>query len=133
VPSDSVVDSNIHSITQFLFQNMSSVSEVEDNFKKHGLLDTNVKFIKGNFFQTVPETNIQSIALLRLDSDYYDSTLFILENFYQKVSKRGYVIIDDYNNKYVDCKKAVDDFREKHNINSPIVDVDHGSVYWQKN
>jgi O-methyltransferase len=132
-PSNSKVDLDIHNITQFLFQNMSSVAEIQDNFRKYGILDK-VVFVKGDFFQTVPKikNQIQSISLLRLDSDYYDSTLFILENLYQNVSPGGYVIVDDYNNKYVDCKKAVDDFREKYGINDKIIDHDGGSVYWQK-
>ena len=130
-PSNNKLDDQIHDITQFLFQTIPSVSDVKNNFSLNGLLDKNIKFIAGDFFQTVPVTPIESISLLRLDSDYYDSTLFILENYYARISSGGYVIIDDYNNEYVGCKQAVDTFRSKYQIDSPIIDTYHGSVYWK--
>ena len=124
-------DSYIHDITNLLFENPHSVDAVIDNFRKMNLLNKNMNFIVGEFKDTVPETNLDSIALLRCDADYYDSTIIILENYYWKITKNGFIIIDDYNNKFLGCKNAVDEFREKYHISNKIIDEYGGSVYWQ--
>jgi len=125
-------DQYIHNITEMLFESAPTASDVQNNFKTHGLLDTNIKFVVGDFKHTVPQNQIHQIALLHCDSDYYDSTKIVLENFYSKINKGGYIIIDDYNNPYLACKTAVDEFRSKYNISTPIIDTHGGSVYWRK-
>jgi len=124
-------DIEAHNITKIFYENQPNVCDVIKNFNKFNLFDTNLKFIVGEFKNTVPKTKIDSISILRCDSDYYDSTMLILDNYYFKISKGGYVIIDDYNNKYIACKNAVDEFRNKHGITNKIVDTHSGSVYWQ--
>lgn len=53
------------------------------------------------------------IALLRLDTDFYDSTKHELEHMYPNVVKGGIVIIDDYGH-FQGCRKAVDEFLAVH-------------------
>ncbi|AEX61079.1 macrocin O-methyl transferase [Megavirus courdo7] len=125
-------DKMIHNITNLLFSKSPTVYDVIENFKKFGLLDDKVHFIVGDFSKTLKHTNPGEIAILRLDSDYYDSTLLVLELYYHKVVLGGYIIIDDYNNHHVACKNAVDYFRKKHKIESPIHDINRESVYWIK-
>lgn len=124
-------DVQIHSITEFLFDKKYNVV---DNFKKFNLLDDNVHFIKGLFRDTIPVMNrnkqLKHLSVLRLDCDYYEPTMLILENYYKTVVKNGCVIIDDYNNPYLGCKTAVDDFRERYNITNQIVNKGGGCVYW---
>lgn len=55
----------------------------------------------------------EQIAVLRLDTDWYESTQFELKNFYKYVSPGGIVIIDDYGH-WQGCKKAVDEFLQTH-------------------
>jgi len=66
---------------------------------------------KGWFQNTLPERSkqIDKIAILRLDGDWYESIKVCLENLYSKVVKNGFIIIDDYG-LYAGCKKAVDEF-----------------------
>lgn len=126
-------DRQIHSVTKFLFD---KPYDVVDNFKKFDLLDDNVHFIKGLFQNTIPviqnKQPIKKLSILRLDCDYYEPTMLILENFYKTVVRNGYIIIDDYNNPYLGCKAAVDDFRKKYKITKPIVNNGGGCVYWIK-
>ena len=129
-PSNSK-DRSIHEITNILFEKMQNTNEVKNNFVKNGLFDKNIRLVEGEFTKTIPITNTGPIAILRLDSDYYDSTMLVLENYYWKISKRGYIIIDDYSNTYLACKDAVDDFRLKYNITELIINKSNGSVYWQ--
>jgi hypothetical protein len=124
-------DQYIHSITQMLFENSPTITDVKNNFMTNGLLDSNIKFVAGDIKDTVPVSPIQNIALLHCDTDYYDSTKTILENFYSRIVLGGYIVIDDYNNDFLGCKTAVDEFRNKYGIQTPIVDTHAGSVYWR--
>lgn len=55
----------------------------------------------------------KKISILRLDTDFYESTKFELDNFFDKVSSGGVVIVDDYGH-WQGCKKAVDEFLTNH-------------------
>ncbi|MGD1075561.1 MAG: TylF/MycF family methyltransferase [Thermodesulfovibrionales bacterium] len=107
-----------------------SQDEVENNFKRYGLLDTQVVFLKGWFKDTLPHAPIEKLAVLRLDGDMYGSTMEALVNLYPKLSKGGFCIIDDY--ALPGCKQAVDDFRTENGIYSEIKVVDWTGRYWRK-
>lgn len=124
-------DKYIHNITKVLFEHAPTLNDVKRNFKRFNLLNKNIKFIAGDIMKTVPKTPLNSIAILRCDCDYYDCTKIILETYYWKINRGGYIIIDDYNNEYVACKEAVDSFRKRYSITKPIIDTHGGSVYWQ--
>jgi len=123
-------DQSIHAVTKLLFDQMQSVQNVRRNFRYFDLLDERVHFEAGLFQETMPKVDPGEIAILRLDSDYYDSTMFVLEQYYSKVVSGGFVIIDDYNNVYLGCKQAVHDFRYRNGITAPIQDSHGGAVYW---
>jgi O-methyltransferase len=108
-----------------------SLEIVKKNFEKYNLLDENVKFLKGWFKDTLPIAPIQHLALLRLDGDMYESTMDGLMNLYPKVSKGGFIIIDDWG-AVEGCKLAVQDYRTKYGITEEIVPIDWGGVYWRK-
>ena len=108
-----------------------SIEEVMDNFRRFGLLDDNVKFLKGWFKETLPSAPIKELAVMRLDGDMYESTMDALVALYPKLSVGGFVIIDDYG--YLEaCKQAVHDYRKKHNIQNEIVPIDWTGAYWRK-
>jgi O-methyltransferase len=107
-----------------------SLEQVKANFERYGLLGENVEFIKGWFKDTLEGAPIERLALLRLDGDYYESTIQILEALYDKVSPGGFVIVDDYLH-LEPCRQAVDDFRAAVGIDEEIVEVDWNSVYWR--
>merc|ERR1711862_103644 len=72
---------------------------VADNFRRFGLYDNQVKFLKGFFSDTLPKAQdhgLTQIALLRVDGDLYSSTMDVLTNLYDKVATGGYIIFDDY-------------------------------------
>lgn len=72
----------------------------------------------------------EQIAVLRLDTDWYESTKFELDHFYEKVVSGGYVIIDDYGH-WKGCKKAVDEFLEVH-PEITLIKIDYTGVYFIK-
>lgn len=108
-----------------------SLEEVQENFAKYGMLDDQVKFLKGWFKDTLPSAPIKKLAVVRLDGDLYESTMDGLNNLYPKLSVGGYLIVDDYG-AVPACKRAVEDYRRAHNIEDPMSVIDWGGVYWQR-
>ncbi|NCC61633.1 MAG: macrocin O-methyltransferase [Verrucomicrobiae bacterium] len=122
------VKSNFHE-----YQELSvSIEMVKNIFQKYNLLDDQVVFLKGWFRDTLHNAPIEKIALLRLDGDLYESTIQALDALYGKVSKNGYIIIDDYH-VVPQCKKAVEDFCKKQHIDPKIEEIDGVGVFWKKN
>jgi len=108
-----------------------SVEEVRSNFDRYGLLDPQVRFLKGWFRDTLPRAPIDRLAILRLDGDMYESTMDGLVNLYPKLQSGGFVIIDDYNNVPA-CNEAVDDFRAKQRVSAEIIPIEGSGAFWRK-
>jgi O-methyltransferase len=108
-----------------------SREEVARNFARYGLLDDKVRFLEGWFRDTLPAAPIERLAVLRLDGDMYESTIVALESLYPKLSRGGYVIVDDYG-AIPGCRAAVDDYRGRFGIREPIRTIDWTGVYWQR-
>jgi O-methyltransferase len=108
-----------------------SVDEVRAAFQRFGLLDNQVKFLKGWFKDTLPTVQMGRLAVLRLDGDLYESTMDVLNSLYAKVSPNGFVIVDDYHS-WPPCKLAVDDFRARLSVLDPIQEIDGTGVFWRK-
>jgi hypothetical protein len=71
-------------------------------------------FIEGDIKETVPNDFHKQIALLRLDTDWYDLTKHELIHMYDLVAPGGVVVIDDYGS-HEGAKKAVDEFFAERN------------------
>ena len=108
-----------------------SLEQVKANFARYGLLDGQVRFLKGWFEETLPTAPIDRLAILRLDGDLYSSTIHALQNLYPKLSPGGYAIVDDYGS-IPACKQAVDDFRLEHGITEHLEEIDWTGVFWEK-
>jgi len=104
--------------------------QVEENFRRYGLLDEQVRFLEGWFKDTLPKAPIERLAVLRLDGDMYESTIQVLECLYDRVSRGGFIIVDDYH--LGPCRQAVTDFRSQRCISDVIVDIDGMGVFWRK-
>lgn len=130
LPKPTCKEDKPYDLSSFSFLAVS-LEEVKNNFARYGLLDNQVKFLKGWFSDTLPRAPIKSLAILRMDGDYYSSTMDALNNLYPKLSVGGYVIVDDYGAVPV-CAQAVTEFRQKHGIVDPIYAIDWTGVYWQK-
>jgi hypothetical protein len=108
--------------------------EAIETFRRFSVSMKNVKIVKGWFENTLQNyrSSIKSIAILRLDNDWYKSTKYCLETLYDLVPKGGIIIIDDYHT-FTGCYKAVNEFRELQNITTPIITTEKGSeAYWIK-
>jgi O-methyltransferase len=55
----------------------------------------------------------------------------VLRHLYPKVSRGGFVIIDDYG-AIPACKAAVDEFRNTYSVEGPMTQIDWTGVFWRK-
>ena len=121
-------NSNLHKLDYMSFP----LTKVKTNFKSYNLLDGQVRFLEGWFKDTLPKAKIKKLSLIRADADYYESTMDILTNLYPKLSRGGYVIVDDFRILPA-CHQAVLDFRKANKIRDKIITIDWSAVYWKKN
>lgn len=91
-----------------------------------------VRIVKGWFDDTLAETEInEPIALLRLDCDWYDSTLTCLDLLFPLVADNGIIIIDDYLH-FEGCSRAVHDYLAKNKSAENIRQFDNNTIYLRK-
>jgi O-methyltransferase len=82
---------------------------------------------QGLFADTFPTVEVAPVAVLRLDADWYDSTLQCLEKFWDRMLPRGLVLIDDYH-AWEGCTKAVHAFLAARAAPEPIRESRFGKV-----
>ena len=87
----------------------SPLSEVKRNMESTGYPASLVTYVKGKVEDTIPASAPEQIAILRLDTDWYESTRHELEHLYPRLSPGGALIVDDYGY-WAGAKKAVDEY-----------------------
>jgi hypothetical protein len=85
-----------------------------------------LKYIVGKVEDTlaVPNQYPEQIALLRLDTDWYDSTRAEMEILFPRLVPGGVLIVDDYGH-WQGAKKAVDEYFEKHGLHYLMSRIDY--------
>ena len=94
---------------------LSPLDEVKRNVFSTGYPKDKIHFIKGKVEDTMPENMPQKIALLRLDTDWYESTKHELTHLFPLLQPNGVLIIDDYGY-WKGARKAVDEYISEKNI-----------------
>ena len=84
-----------------------SLEEVEKNMISTNYPRENLIFAKGKVEEKIPATIPDKIALLRLDTDWYESTYHELVHLFPRLFPGGVIIIDDYG-EWKGCRAAVD-------------------------
>lgn len=107
------------------------IVSVKENLISTGYPADKFLLVKGDVLETIPQTIPQHIALLRLDTDWYKSTLYELEWLYPRVSKNGIIIIDDYGG-WQGSKKATDFYFKKNKVNPKLKFIDSSAVMFKK-
>ena len=101
-----------------------TLEEVQKNVLSLGYPAEKIHFIKGKVEDTLPAHKLDAIALLRLDTDWYESTLHELNHLFPNISKSGVLIIDDYGH-FSGCRKAVDEYISKNKLKILLNRVDY--------
>lgn len=84
-------------------------ADVRRNLRDTGYPEDNVVFVAGNVEATIPGVLPDRIALLRLDTDWYQSTCHELQHLYPQLQHGGVLIIDDYGH-WEGARQAVDEY-----------------------
>lgn len=87
----------------------AGLDEVRANVARAGYPAERVHFVQGKVEDTIPATIPERIAILRLDTDWYESTAHELEHLYPRLVPGGVLIIDDYGH-WEGARKAVDEY-----------------------
>ena len=102
----------------------TSLRDVKFLLQKNGYPKENLHYVVGDVMQTLsdPRNVPDQIAILRLDTDWYESSKYELEMLYSKVSPGGVIVFDDYFH-WDGQRRAVDDFFAVNGITPRIVPI----------
>ena len=100
------------------------LEEVRDNLCSTGYPEEKILFIKGKVEDTIPETVPERIALLRLDTDWYESTRHELTHLFPRLVRGGILILDDYGH-WRGARKAVDEYLKENNATLFLNRIDY--------
>lgn len=102
----------------------ASLEAVHSNILTTGYPKDKVHFIKGKVEQTLPAALPDRLALLRLDTDWYESTKHELIHLFPLLNPRGILIIDDYGH-WQGARQAADEYFSDHKLNLYLHRVDY--------
>jgi O-methyltransferase len=83
--------------------------DVRETVLQTGYPSARVHFIRGPVEETVPSSTPEQIALLRLDTDWYESTRHELVHLFPRLTGGGVLIVDDYGH-WQGARQAVDEY-----------------------
>lgn len=103
--------------------------EVRNNLTKWGLWDkVRIKLVSGWVQHSMDQDIPEKIAILRLDMDIYEPTAYVLRKLYDRISKGGIVIIDDW--ALAGVRFAVEEFWKEIGIEPKIRTIQNSTPIW---
>lgn len=100
------------------------LDEVKEAVESVGYSRDKVHFVKGMVEETIPDYAPETIALLRLDTDWYESTRHELIHLFPRISHGGVIIIDDYGH-WKGARCAVDEYIRENKIKLLLNRIDY--------
>lgn len=101
------------------------LEDVQRNMRSTGYPEERIRYVQGKVEDTIPATLPSKIALLRLDTDWYESTKHELTHLFPLLVEGGVLVIDDYQF-WAGAKKAVDEYLSEQNVRIALLDVNGG-------
>jgi len=102
----------------------ASLAEAQNNLLSTSYNRDLICFIKGKVEDTLPDSAPAQISLLRLDTDWYESTKYELEHLFPRLSSGGVLLIDDYGY-WEGARKAVDEYIEQNRLTILLNRIDN--------
>jgi hypothetical protein len=102
----------------------SPLDEVQGAMRSTGYDEALITYVKGPVEDSLPNHAPPSIALLRLDTDWYESTKHELRHLFPRLSVGGVLIIDDYGH-WEGAKKAVDEYISENGLRLLLNRIDY--------
>jgi O-methyltransferase len=91
------------------------LEEVRRNMSSTGYPEGNIHFVKGPVENTIPAQAPEEIALLRLDTDFYESSKHEMLHLFPRLSPGGVLLLDDYGH-WEGQRLAVDEYLSENKI-----------------
>lgn len=104
----------------------AGIDSVRKNLLSTGYPEDRMHFVKGKVEDTLPAVAPPSIAWLRLDTDWYDSTMHELVHLYPLLSVGGVLIIDDYG-VWKGQRDAVDEYFQTQKLKPYLARINSGT------
>lgn len=105
----------------------ASLEEVKNNMLITNYPEEKLQFIKGKVEDTIPKNISNNISILRLDTDWYESTKHELIYLYPRLEKGGVLVLDDYGF-WSGSRKAVDDYCDQENAKILLNKMHNGRI-----
>jgi hypothetical protein len=93
----------------------AQIEEVQVNLASTGYPPANIHLIAGKVEDTIPLAAPPDVSILRLDTDWYESTRHELIHLYPRLALGGALIVDDYGF-WLGARKAVDEYFDQNRI-----------------
>jgi O-methyltransferase len=100
----------------------AGIEDVRKNMDSTNYPSKHIHLVQGKVEDTIPGVIPESIAVLRLDTDWYESTRHELQHLYSRLALGGVLVLDDYGH-WLGARKAVDEFfqdRGEHPLLMPL-------------
>jgi hypothetical protein len=102
---------------------VAQLDEVRRNMASTNYPESKIHYIEGKVEDTVPERAPEQIALLRLDTDWYESTRHELHHLFPRLVSGGVLIVDDYGH-WKGARQAVDEYLDSTGIRLLLCRID---------
>lgn len=109
----------------------AGVDDVRRNVQASGYPMERVNFVVGKVEDTLPAAAPDCVAFLRLDTDWYASTMREMEHLFPRVSRGGVVVVDDYGH-WQGARKASDDYLRDHGVSTLLHRIDYSGRQFLK-
>jgi O-methyltransferase len=103
---------------------LGALDDVKRNIESTRYPKELIRYVKGRVEDTIPGSAPERIALLRLDTDWYESTYHELVHLYPRLSPGGVLIIDDYGH-WAGSRKATDQYFAEQGIHPLLHRIDY--------
>lgn len=106
---------------------VAGLEDVQENLTPVGYPEERIHYRQGLVEETVPAQAPEQIAILRLDTDWYESTKHELDHLYPRLSPGGVLILDDYG-WWQGSRQAVEEFLEETGARLLLLRIDEGRI-----
>ena len=103
---------------------LASIEDVRANMAATGYPPEKIEYVQGKVEETIPARIPERIALLRLDTDWYESTRHEIEHLYPLLEPGGVLILDDYGH-WAGAREAVDEYLRENDISLLLNRLDY--------
>ncbi len=110
---------------------IAPLDEVRATMKQTGYPEDKLIYQKGRVEDTIPQSAPPTLALLRLDTDWYESTRHELQHLFPRLSPGGILILDDYGH-WQGARQATDEYMAAHNLRLLPHRLDYTGRMWIK-